>query len=321
MDQPLISVIVPIYNVKEYFDRCVESIVNQTYKNIEIILVDDGSPDNCPQMCNEWAEKDTRINVIHKENGGLSDARNAGLKIATGEIVSFIDSDDWIELDMFEKMLNRMIEDDSDIVSCGVKWVEEDGNVIRDVTVSNDEVLDMQSAMKELLNDGKLKQHVWNKIYKFDLIKDVPFEKGKYHEDVFWSYQIVGRAKKVSVVKESFYNYVQRSNSIMGEGFSAKRLDALDANRQRCEYMKEHFPELYDKSLYVYIGSCHYQLQCAVKANQPKEVIDNILDRTSYRKTGHPTRGITFKQKIWYYLFTLFPMTTCKLRNRLGKGI
>lgn len=320
MNQPLLSVIVPIFKVEEYLDRCVESIVNQTYKNLEIILVDDGSPDNCPQMCDEWAEKDNRIKVVHKENGGLSDARNAGLKITTGEIVSFIDSDDWIEFDMFERMLNRMIEDDSDIVSCGVKWVEEDGSVIRDVT-SNDGVLDTQSAMKELLNDGKLKQHVWNKIYKYDLIKDIPFEKGKYHEDVFWSYQIVGRAGKVSVIKESFYNYVQRSNSIMGEGFSAKRLDALDANRQRCEYIKEYFPELYDNALYVYIGSCHYQLQCAVRENQPKEVIDNILGRTSYRKNGHPTRGITFKQKIWYYLFTFFPMTTCSVRNRLGKGI
>lgn len=320
MNQPLLSVIVPIFKVEEYLDRCVESIVNQTYKNLEIILVDDGSPDNCPQMCDSWADKDKRIKVVHKENGGLSDARNAGMPFATGEIISFIDSDDWIELDMFEKMLNRMQEDNSDVVSCGVKWVEEDGTLIRDVT-SEDEILDTTAAMKELLNDIKLKQHVWNKIYKYDLIKDIPFEKGKYHEDVFWSYQVVGIAKKVSVVKESFYNYVQRSNSIMGEGFSAKRLDALDANRQRCEYMKEHFPELYDKSLYVYIGSCHYQLQCAVKANQPKEVIDNILDRTSYRKTGHPTRGITFKQKIWYYLFTLFPMTTCKLRNRLGKGI
>ena len=320
MNQPLISVIVPIYKVEKHLDRCVESIVNQTYKNLEIILVDDGSPDNCPQMCDSWADKDKRIKVVHKENGGLSDARNAGMPFATGEIISFIDSDDWIELDMFEKMLNRMQEDNSDVVSCGVKWVEEDGTLIRDVT-SEDEILDTTAAMKELLNDIKLKQHVWNKIYKYDLIKDIPFEKGKYHEDVFWSYQVVGIAKKVSVVKESFYNYVQRSNSIMGEGFSAKRLDALDANRQRCEYMKEHFPELYDKSLYVYIGSCHYQLQCAVKANQPKEVIDNILDRTSYRKTGHPTRGITFKQKIWYYLFTLFPMTTCKLRNRLGKGI
>lgn len=320
MDQPLISVIVPIYNVEEYLDRCVESIVNQTYKNLEIILVDDGSPDNCPKMCDSWSEKDNRIKVVHKENGGLSDARNAGMPFATGEIISFIDSDDWIELDMFERMLSRMQKDNSDMVSCGVKWVEEDGSLIRDVTSEN-EVLDTMIAMKELLNDRKLKQHVWNKIYKYDLIKDIPFEKGKYHEDVFWSYQIVGRAKKVSVVKESFYNYVQRSNSIMGEGFSAKRLDALDANKLRCEYMKEHLPELYDNALYVYIGSCHYQLQCAVKANQPKEVIDNILDRTSYRKTGHPTRGIPLKQKLWYYLFTFFPMSTCKLRNRLGKGI
>ncbi len=320
MREPLISVVVPIYEVEKYLDRCVESIVNQTYKNLEIILVDDGSPDNCPKMCDSWAEKDNRIKVVHKENGGLSDARNAGMPFATGEIISFIDSDDWIELDMFEKMLNRMQKDNSDIVSCGVKWVEEDGSLIRDVT-SDDEVLDTTIAMKELINDKKLKQHVWNKIYKYDLIKAIPFEKGKYHEDVFWSYQIVGRAKSVSIAKESFYNYVQRSNSIMGEGFSVKRLDALDANELRCEYMKEHFPELYDNALYVYIGSCHYQLQCAVRANQPKEVIDNILDRTSYRKTGHPTRGITLKQKIWYYLFTLFPMTTCRVRNRLGKGI
>lgn len=320
MNQPLISVIVPIYKVEEYLDRCVESIVNQTYRNLEIILVDDGSPDNCPKMCDRWVERDNRIKVAHKENGGLSDARNAGMSFATGEIISFIDSDDWIELDMFEKMLNRMQNDNSDMVSCGVKWVEEDGSLIRDVT-SEDEVLDITAAMKELLNDSKLKQHVWNKIYKFDLIKDIPFEKGKYHEDVFWSYQIVGRTKKVSVVKESFYNYVQRSNSIMGESYSEKRLDALDANKLRCEYMKEHFPELYDNALYVYIGSCHYQLQCAVRSNQPKEVIDNILDRTLYRKTGHPTRGITFKQKIWFYLFTFFPMTTCRVRNRLGKGI
>ena len=321
MQQPLISVIVPIYNVEDYLDRCVESIFNQTYRNLEIILVDDGSPDKCPQMCDIWAEKDSRIKVVHKENGGLSDARNAGMPFATGEIISFIDSDDWIEPNMFEIMLNRMIEDNSDIVSCGVKWVEEDGSLFRNVTVSRNEVLDSQSAMKELINDNKFKQHVWNKLYKYNLIKDIPFEKGKYHEDVFWSYQIVGQAKKISVITDSFYNYVQRSNSIMGVGFSAKRLDALDANRLRCEYMKKNFPELYDNALYVYIGSCHYQLQCAVRANQPEDIIDNIKNRTSYRKTGHPTRGITFKQKIWYYLFIFFPMTTCRLRNRLGKGL
>ena len=102
---PLISVIVPIYNVEKYLDRCVDSIINQTYKNLEIILVDDGSPDNCPQMCDDYAKKDSRIKVVHKENGGLSDARNVGMEVATGEYVSFIDSDDYISLDCYETVL------------------------------------------------------------------------------------------------------------------------------------------------------------------------------------------------------------------------
>lgn len=320
MSNPLISVVVPIYNVDKYLDRCVDSIIKQTYTNLEIILVDDGSSDNSPKMCDDWNSRDKRIKVIHKENGGLSDARNAGMIIATGEIISFIDSDDWIEHEMFEKMLNRKQKDNSDIVSCGVKWVKEDGSIIRDVT-SDNEIIDTTTAMKELINDNKLKQHVWNKIYNRNLIKDIPFEKGKYHEDVFWSYQIFGKAKRTSVIKESFYNYVQRSNSIMGEEYSAKRLDALDAMKLRCEYIKRYFPELYDNALYVYIGSCHYQLQSAIRTNQSKDIIEKIKYRTYYRTTGHPTRELTMKQKFWYYMFTYIPMTTCRLRNRLGIGL
>ena len=320
-DSLLISVIVPIYKVEEYLDRCVESLINQTYKNLEIILVDDGSPDNCPQMCEAWAQKDSRIKVVHKENGGLSDARNAGFEVATGDIISFIDSDDWIEPEMFGTMLSQMKKDDSDIVSCGVKWVEEDGSVIRTVTVSEDSVLDTHTAMQELINDNRVKQHVWNKLYKYDMIKDIPFEKGKYHEDVFWSYQIVGRAERVSVITKSFYNYVQRGNSIMGDGYSPKRLDALDAMKLRCEYVKERFPDLYDSALYVYIGSCHYHLQSAIRTKQSKEVIDNILNRFEYRKTGHPTRVLRAKPKMWYYLFTFFPKTTCRFRNFIKVGV
>ena len=112
---PLISVIVPIYNVEKYLARCVDSIVNQTYKNLEIILVDDGSPDRCPQMCDDYAEKDSRIKVVHKKNGGLSDARNAGMAVATGEYISFIDSDDWIETSMFELLLNNIFQYDCEI--------------------------------------------------------------------------------------------------------------------------------------------------------------------------------------------------------------
>ncbi|MBR1731511.1 MAG: hypothetical protein IJ725_03655, partial [Ruminococcus sp.] len=211
-------------------------------------------------------------------------------------------------------------KDKSGIVSCGVKWVEEDGKLLRNVTVSENEALDTRSAMSELLDDNKLKQHVWNKIYNYDLIKAIPFEKGKYHEDVFWSYQVIGKAKKVSVITDSLYNYVQRNNSIMGDGYSPKRLDALDAMKLRCEYVKQNFPDLYDKALYVYIGNCHYHLQSAIRTKQCDEVINNILNRLEYRKTGNPRKDITLKQKVWYDLFTCFPILTSKLRNFLNKG-
>ena len=321
MELPLISVIVPIYNVENYLERCVESIIHQTYKNLEIILVDDGSPDNCPQMCDEWAKKDNRIKVIHKENGGLSDARNAGTMIASGELVAYIDSDDWIESKMFEDMYNRMQKDGSDIVASGVNWVEEDGSLIRVESSEIDCVLDRTESMTELLGDRKFKQHVWNKLYKFKLIKNIPFEKGKYHEDVFWSYQVVGSADRVSVMTKSYYNYVQRSNSIMGESYSIKRLDALDAMKQRCEYMSDHFPELYDKALNVYIGSCMYHIQLAINASADKSIVKNIKDRVTYHKNGDVFENMSGKQKMWLKMFVNMPMLTCRLRNILKIGL
>ena len=130
----LISIVVPVYKVEPYLDKCVSSIVNQTYKNLEIILVDDGSPDNCPVMCDAWAEKDNRIRVIHKPNGGLSDARNAGMSAATGELIAFVDSDDWIAPDMYEKLYHRLTEDGSDIAACGVQMVWEDNTPPRMLT-------------------------------------------------------------------------------------------------------------------------------------------------------------------------------------------
>lgn len=317
----LISVIVPIYNVEKYLRKCVDSIINQTYKNLEIILVDDGSLDNCPKICDEYAKQDIRIKVIHKENGGLSDARNAGMKVARGEYISFIDSDDWIKPEMIEGMYNRMIEDNSDLVSSGVLWVDENGAEIRNATVSENCVLNTEQAMKELINDGKLKQHVWNKLYKADLIKNILFDKGKYHEDVFWSYKVIGEAKRVSIDKNSYYFYVQRSKSIMGEKYSAKRLDALDAMKLRCEYTKDKFPKLYNNALSVYIGSCMYHLQLALLADIDKAVIKNIISRIDYRKNGNVFENLAGKQKLWMHMFVLMPTATCRLRNLLKIGM
>lgn len=320
-EKSLISIIVPIYNVEAYLNKCVTSLIQQTYRHLEIILVDDGSLDNCPQMCDEWAIKDSRIKVIHKQNGGLSDARNAGMAVAAGEWIAFIDSDDWIENNAFEKMYLRSQVDESDVVSCGVKWVKEDDTLINEVIVNQEEVLDTESAMREIIIDGKLKQHVWNKLYRRSLIADIPFEKDKYHEDVFWSYQVFGRAKKVSLMTEAFYHYVQRSNSIMGESYSAKRLDALDAMLQRCEYVKSYFPDLFNKALYSYMGSCMYHLQCALSSHQDTTVICNITDRVEYSKSGDPTEGINRKNRFWIKLFLKTPVFTARLRNLLKIGI
>lgn len=187
----LISIVVPVYKVEPYLDKCISSIVNQTYKNLEIILVDDGSPDNCPAMCDAWAEKDNRIRVIHKPNGGLSDARNAGMSVATGELMAFVDSDDWIAPDMYEKLYHRLTEDGSDIAACGVQMVWEDNTPPRMLTRPGSRTLNRDEAMQAIIEESCLKQPVWYKLYKSKLVRDIRFPVGKYHEDVFWSYQAV----------------------------------------------------------------------------------------------------------------------------------
>lgn len=317
----VISIIVPVYNVEKYIKRCVESLVNQTYKNIEIILVDDGSKDNCSKICDYYAIKDKRIKVIHKTNGGLSDARNAGFCVATGKLIMFIDSDDYVDIHMVSHMYDRMERENSDIVVCGVNWVNEDGVLLKKDTVESDETFDTIQGLKQVIADGKIKQHVWNKLYKREIVEGTKFEKGKYHEDIFWSYQIFGKANKVAVMSEAYYYYVQRINSIMGEGYSKKRLDALDANRCKCEYMKKYYPQLLDTAVYVYMGNCMYQMQCAIKSNVDKEIVFNIKARLKYQKEGKPFKYIHGKQAIWMHLFLIFPITTCKIRNKLLIGV
>ena len=170
ISENLISIIVPVYKVEKYLKRCVKSIVNQTYKNLEIILIEDGSPDQCPYMCEEWSKRDPRIKVIHKQNGGLSDARNEGLKISTGEFIGFVDSDDWIAPEMYERLLNAIIADQSDIAQCNVKMVWENNLHSRILLQPNKCVLKRDEAQLELLNESKLKQPVWNKLYRKNII-------------------------------------------------------------------------------------------------------------------------------------------------------
>lgn len=322
--QSLISIIVPVYKVEPYLDRCVESIVNQTYRNLEIILVDDGSPDNCPAICDTWAAKDSRIKVVHKENGGLSDARNAGMAIAAGELLGFVDGDDWINLNMYQLLYENMAEHNSDISACGAEMVWEDGSPSRMLTKDGCVVLNTAEAMESVIRETWLKQPVWYKLYKTELVRNIPFAVGKYHEDVFWSYQAVGRAKKVSVFDTPCYFYTQRGESIMGEGYSLKRLDALEAKMQRVAYMQTAFPALLALAKQDLWQSCMYanqMLMCCCPPETQKagtEVISRVLRNHPIQLNALDRRNT--KQFIWLVMAKIAFKATCRIRNKLEIG-
>ncbi|MEE0930952.1 MAG: glycosyltransferase [Acutalibacteraceae bacterium] len=284
-ENPLISVIVPIYKVEDYLKRCVDSIINQTYNNLEIILVDDGSPDNCPQICDNYAKQDSRIKVVHKKNGGLSDARNAGMKVATGEYISFIDSDDWIDLNTYMLTVEKMIETNSDIGAFNIILVYDDKEISPDLS-QEFEVMNSEQAIETTIDNIKVRTPVWNKIYKKDLLKDLEFKKGKLNEDEFFTFRVLDKANKIVYLHRQNYYYYQRATSIMGK-YSVKRLDMVEGVRERLLFISENYPGLYNKAKISFCFTCLYHYQKLLKnANIDS---DNIGKRKlkEYRKQIH----------------------------------
>lgn len=325
MKELLISVIVPVYNVEKYLDRCVESIVGQTYSNLEIILVDDGSPDHCPAMCDAWTKKDSRIKVVHKKNGGLSDARNAGMEVSNGEMIGFVDSDDWIAPDMYQRLYEAMKSDNSDIAACGVEMVWEDETAVRMLTKSCNCVLSKEEAMQALIEESWIKQPVWYKLYKADIIRHIPFPVGKYHEDTFWSYQVIGVAERVSVIDHVGYYYRQRSGSIMGEAYTLKHLDAIEALEHRQDYLENNFPYLAIRARCSLWFSCMYHGQKILREIQKKEQTNAIKYLRGVIRR-HPFSSAYLnelgrKEKIWLSIAKISLQVACRIRNALRIGL
>ncbi len=322
----LISIIVPVYKVEQYLEKCIESIVNQSYKTLEIILVDDGSPDSCPEICDDWACKDPRIKVIHKENGGLSDARNAGLRIAKGQYVAFVDSDDWIDKYMYEILLQCIQTTGSDIACCGITKIFEDKKAEDSKAPKGDsESFYTQDALKELILNRKIQQVVWNKLYRKDLLKEIMFECGKCNEDEFWTYQIVGNASRITVLDYAGYFYLQRAGSIMNEGYSLKRLDAIDAKVCRQGYIEQNYPKLTTLAKKDLLYSCLYQGQLSFKYLNHEDCAFAINHLKSIFKENYfdvnKMAGLTFKDKLWLSLGCISLRFTCKLRNYINVGL
>ncbi|MDP4119700.1 MAG: glycosyltransferase [Bacillota bacterium] len=302
----LVSIIVPNYNVEELLPRCVDSLLNQTYQNLEIILVDDGSPDRCPEICDEYAKKDSRIKVVHKQNGGLSDARNAGYEYVHGEYVAFIDSDDWVAENFVESLYNAIQREGSDIADCNVVKVYSEKDILPLQSDCDIKTYNTQEALSLLIGDRVFKQHVWNKLYKSSIGLSVLFEKGKYHEDEFWTYQVFAKAKKITKIDSVLYYYLQRESSIMGQTYNLKRLDSIDAKTERVKFLIKNFPELtvqaklnlYHSCLYIYQMSLkHMNKEDKIKA---KQKLKEIISEYPLKKSEIAT--LDKKQQIWYKL-------------------
>lgn len=240
-----VSIIVPIYNVEKYIHKCINSLINQTYKNLEIILVDDGSPDNCGYICDEYARRDSRIKVIHKKNGGLSNARNKGVEIATGDYVMYLDSDDYLELTACEELNNIIQKTQADIVCFNLKKVNEDGKTIITSGIYNQgntkELKEMtyQEAMIDNLYRRNIRYEAGSKIYKREIVEKVQFPEGMLAEDFATFYKFLYKANKIIFYSRCLYNYVQRNGSIMKEKSDKLYNDIYQTEKERYILLKD----------------------------------------------------------------------------------
>lgn len=264
-----ISVVVPVYNVEKYLQKCVDSIIDQTYENLEIILVDDGATDSSGKMCDEYLEKDSRIQVIHKANGGLSDARNIGMKHATGEYIIFIDSDDYIASDMLEYLYVNIINSQADFSTCGVFDVYDDH--ITEQKEEEIEIITAEQSFNYILQGTKIRGAIWNKLMKKALIEDLEFPVGRTYEDVFFTCDLIQKSEKVCVGTKPKIYYVHRENSITTRPYQKKDYDIIDGYAKTYNLVKQKYPNLIRQAEFRVYWSWFV-------------VLDKILNQDDYKK-------------------------------------
>lgn len=241
MSEPKISVIVPVYKVEPYLRKCLDSIVGQTYQNLEIILVDDGSPDSCGAICDEYAAQDKRVQVIHKANGGVSSARNAGLAAATGEWIGWVDSDDWIEPDMYSYMLEKVREYGADIAVCSRSECCRDQNVARGW--EREQMLDTEAALELLLKNDVMQSFLWDKLWRRELFDGQFFPEGRTFEDIAIMHRLFMRARRVICLPEVKYHYLQHQGSIVDSKSLENLINHFIAVKLRLDEMCSQWPQ------------------------------------------------------------------------------
>lgn len=245
MKNDVISIVVPVYNVEKYLERCINSIINQTYENIEIILVNDGSTDNSLEICNKYIKKDSRIKLINKQNGGLSDARNVGIDNAIGKYITFVDSDDYIDVDYVEFLYKLIKKYNTRLSLCSYKAIYENGTVLTQEN-NNEYTLNAHDTLEKMLYHDDFNVSTWAKMYDITLFENVRFPKGKIFEDALTTYKLVDQCDLISIGLTSKYNYMIRGNSILTGNFNNKKLTLPSAYEEMGDYILNKYPDLKD---------------------------------------------------------------------------
>ena len=303
-----ISIVIPVYNVSKYLSKCIDSIINQKYKNLEIILVDDGSTDDSGNICEEYAKKDNRIKVIHKENGGLSDARNVGIDNATGEYIGFVDSDDWISEDMYFILYNNMKKEDADI-SCCNRFFAYINTIKPYGTVDFYEVMDSQRAIELMCTYGYLGVSAYTKLYKKEIFQNIRYPKGKVNEDIYTTYKLLDKASKIVYDATPLYYYRQRRGSITNS--KKVNVNAMEASKELLDFVEKKYPEIRNAAIknYIFYSIGVYDNILKSKNKEKRELKNTIRENIKkYYSFIKKDKNIVKSRKMQLFLIRYFKL-------------
>jgi glycosyltransferase involved in cell wall biosynthesis len=300
--EALVSIVIPVYKVEKYIYGCLESVITQSYKNLEIILVDDGSPDKCGIICDKFAKIDQRINVIHKKNGGVSEARNYGIEKARGDYITFVDSDDQIHPEMIKYLVEGLEKSGADISICGYSKVLEPVDEFPKLNLSNDwKVKSGEKVCERMYKKDASLVVVYKKMYKKELWRKLRFPVGKIHEDEFLSYKLFMNSVKIAYSEDKLYYYLKRTGSIMNTKYSNLRLDCFEAIEEQIEYFKERRINNLEKE------ALKHKFYFCIKGLE--EVSENQKDlqkklKVEYKRTLRQIKRsqlFTKEELVWYF--------------------
>lgn len=315
---PLISIIVPVYNAQKFLNRCVDSLISQTYENIEIILVNDGSKDDSGAICDSFAQKDSRVKVIHKENGGVSSARNLGLDTATGEYIAFVDADDYVDKDMYKKLYDNAVSTGSDISMCSYALEDKEGNIID--KSNNSELFEFTRSemVKHMLMQKLYTCSPWNKLLKADTINNIRFDTHVLHnEDLLFIYQAMKNCNKAVFMDKPLYFYCYNENSAARVSYSDKNTTMLIAQDFVLSDIGEAMPDIYDVALTEYVKTMIFNLTAIAKGNyKNKEYIRKlkkaVRQNLSFFWKSYVAKGYKIYALVISVSFNLYKSIFCR---------